>query len=144
MAGKLWNRNQVEAVPLTELHLPSRQVRRLVERQITKLAASINRFDFIVPVLATEDGELITGTARAEAARRCGLEIIPVIRITHLSPKEIRAFRIADNRLVELGEWDEEKLAIELKELSALDLDFSLELIHPPKGPVRSRSIYSL
>lgn len=125
---RLWNRYQVEAVSIDDLRTPSRQLRRHAERQIVKLSAGIERFGFNVPPLATIEGELITGVARVEAARRLGLKVVPVIRITDLSPEEIRAFRIADNRLAELAQWDDEQIAIELKDLSELKLDFSLEL----------------
>jgi DNA modification methylase len=122
------NHLQVEMIGLELLRAPSRQLRRQAERKLVKLMASMKRFGFIVPILITPGHELITGVARVEAARRLNLKHVPAISIHGLSEAEIRAFRIADNRLVELGEWDEENLALELRELSTLDLDFSLEL----------------
>lgn len=125
---RLSNHPRIEMVNPANLTNSSRLLRQHSERQLVKLEASIRRFGFLVPVLATAGCELITGGARLEAARRAGMDAIPVIRIDHLTEAEIRAFRIADNRLAELGEWNEEHLAIELKELLELDLDFSIEL----------------
>lgn len=125
---KLWNGYQVEAWPIEGLHASSRQVRRHGERQLAKLGASIDRFSFLLPALAKPDGELISGVARVEAARRLDMKFVPVICITHLSDVEIRAFRLADNRIAELAEWEPEALALELRDLTDIDLDFSIEL----------------
>ncbi len=95
---------------------------------MTKLSASIEQFGFIVPVLVDEHLKVVAGQARLDAARRIGLATVPAIRLSHLTESQIRAFRIADNRLAELGTWNEQALGLELRELSFLDLDFSLEL----------------
>jgi ParB-like chromosome segregation protein Spo0J len=78
--------------------------------------------------LVDREGRIIARHARAEAARRLGLAKVPTIAIHHLSDAQIRAFRIADNRLAELAQWDEQALAIELKALSELDLSFDVEI----------------
>jgi DNA modification methylase len=96
--------------------------------QIGKLTANINVFGMIVPVLVDNEHNVVAGHARVEAAIRAGLRSIPTILIDHLTPAQLRAFSIADNRLHDLGEWNEVELANELKALSALDLDFSMEL----------------
>lgn len=67
--------------------------------QIQRLAASIARFSFVVPVLIDGDGEIIAGHARVEAAKQLGLKRVPCIRVGHLSRAEQRAYRLADNRL---------------------------------------------
>ena len=124
----LSNHLQVEMMKLELLRAPARQLRRHGESHLSKMVACIKRFGFIVPVLIAPDNELITGVARVEAARRLALKFVPVIRVNTLSTEEVRAFRIADNRLAELAEWDEHQLALEFKELLELNLDFSLEL----------------
>ena len=56
------------------------------------------------------------------------METVPTIQVKHLTPERKRAFMLADNRLAELAEWDDELLAIELKELSSLEIDFDFEV----------------
>ena len=95
-------------------------------RQIKQIARSIERFGFVNPVLADATGQIIAGHGRVEAAKQLGLTSVPVLRIEHLSPAEIRAYTLADNRLAEKAGWDQEMLAIELQGL--IDLDFEVEL----------------
>lgn len=87
------------------------------ERQIVELMAGIRRFGFGAVILARPDGEVIAGHARLEAAKRLGFDAVPV-RSIDLSESEARALGLADNRLGELGEWDEAAL---LKILDVLD-----------------------
>src|SRR5690242_5531246 len=101
-APKRWNGYQVDSWAIEDLRPPSRQVRRHEERQVAKLAAIIDRFGFLVPLLVTPDGELITGTARVEAARKLGWKSVPAICVEGKSPAEIRMLRLADNRASEL------------------------------------------
>jgi len=115
-------------------------------KQIAKLATSIRRFGLNQPILLAEDLTIIAGHGRVLAAKSLGLEVVPTITLKHLSPTERRAYLIADNRLAELSTWSIEALAAELQDLSALDLDFDLEitgfegaeldrLIDPPPVP---------
>jgi hypothetical protein len=69
---------------------------------------------------------LLPATAEIEAAKLLGLTDVPVVRVSHLSPAEQRAFAIADNRLAELAAWDHDTLAIELQSL--VELDFAVEV----------------
>ena len=96
--------------------------------QIRKLANSIDTFGFNVPVLVDAALNVIAGHGRLAACRALGLVEVPTLCLDHLSPAELRAFMIADNRLTELAQWDDRRLAQQLKELSLLGLDFSLEL----------------
>ena len=96
------------------------------KRQLTKLAASIAEFGFVVPVLIDGQNSLIAGHGRLQAATKLSLEVIPCIRIEHLSEAQKRAFILADNRLTELASWDSKLLASELQFLS--DLEFDIEL----------------
>ncbi len=79
------------------------------------------------PVLVDDNGGIIAGHGRVEAAKLIGMTAVPVRRLSHLSEEERRAYVIADNRLAELAGWDPEILAIELQAL--IDLDFDVELI---------------
>jgi DNA modification methylase len=72
-------------------------------------------------------GNVLAGHARLEAAQRLGMRKVPVICLDHLSAEQARAFRLADNRLSEMSSWNEQLLTVQLKELSAVKLDFDLE-----------------
>jgi DNA modification methylase len=111
-----------------ELRPYERNPRKHPPKQIEKLKASIQEFGFLIPVLVDRDDHIIAGHARIEAARLLGLATVPTIGIHHLSEAQVRAFRIADNRLAELAQWDEQALAIELKALGDLDLNFDVEI----------------
>jgi ParB-like chromosome segregation protein Spo0J len=68
------------------------------------------KFGSNVPCMVADDGELIGGNGRVLAATMLGLKDVPVIWLSHLDEAERRAYRIADNKLAELGEWDEARL----------------------------------
>jgi len=87
-------------------------------RQIKQIAASIAEFGFINPVLIDGADEIVAGHARVVASISLGMTDVPTVRVGHLSPAQIRAYVIADNRLAENAGWDRELLALELKELS--------------------------
>lgn len=109
---------KVELWPLDRLRPYESNPRRHPERQLEQLAASITRFGFVDPILVDGDAGILAGHGRLEAARRLGLERVPVIRLDHLGPDERRAVRVAHNRLGELSTWDRDLLAGELSELS--------------------------
>src|SRR5216684_847800 len=110
-----------------ELTLNPRNPRLHSLRQTRQIARSIEAFGFIVPILVDSDLQVIAGHGRVLAARQLGLERVPTIRLEHLTDAQAKAFMIADNRLTENSTWDERLLAEQLRELSVLDLDFSLE-----------------
>jgi len=97
-------------------------------KQIHQIAASMRQFGFVSPVLLGDDNTIIAGHGRVAAAKLIGTQMVPTVRLSHLSPAERKAYAIADNRLAELSGWDDELLAIELKSLADLDLDFDLEI----------------
>lgn len=91
------------------------------EQQILKLAASMREFGFAVPILIDETGTIVAGHARVEAARRLGVPEVPVIVANHWTDAQVRAFRLADNRLTELATWDQNALALEISAIIELD-----------------------
>lgn len=95
------------------------------EAQISKIAASIQEFGFLNPVVMG-DGVIIAGHARVAAAMKLGLKQVPVLDASYLTEAQRRAFVIADNRLAEDGEWDDAKLRAELHDLQKAGLDLSL------------------
>ena len=77
-------------------------------------------------MLIADDGEIVAGHGRVAAAKLLGIETVPVVRLSHLSEAERRAYVIADNKLALNAGWDREMLAIELQGL--VDLDVEIEL----------------
>ncbi|MBC7767216.1 MAG: site-specific DNA-methyltransferase [Phycisphaerales bacterium] len=124
-APKLRHALKVEQVAISSVRPRSRNPRRHSEAQIAKIMDSILEFGFTAPLLVTENGEIIGGHGRHQAALRLGLTHIPIIRLTGLSDAQIRALVIADNQLAALSSWDEDLLA---SELEALVLDDSFEV----------------
>jgi DNA modification methylase len=102
--------------------------RRHSRKQLKQIAESIKVFDFIVPVLIDCDGKIVCGHGRTQAAAALGMREVPTICLEHLSPAQIRAYMIADNKLTENASWDDRLLAEQLRDLSLLGLDFSLEV----------------
>lgn len=98
------------------------------KKQVKQIAASIQEFGFNVPVLIDEQNRIIAGHGRVLAAKQLGMAEVPTIAIDHLTDAQRRAFIIADNKLTENSSWNNEMLALEFKELGALDLSFALEI----------------
>lgn len=93
------------------------------------VAESIERFGWQQPIVVDRDGVIVVGHTRYEAAKRLGLETVPVKVADGLSPEKVRAYRLADNKVGELATWDDGKLEAELDalgdELDGLDFDMS-------------------
>ncbi len=111
----------------SSLRADPRNPRKHKTRQLKLLAKSIRSFGFVVPLLVDKDNQIIAGHARLEAAKLIGLDRVPILRLDHLSPTQAQALLIADNRLSELSSWDAELLAVHMKELSVVNLDFDIE-----------------
>jgi ParB-like chromosome segregation protein Spo0J len=94
-------------------------------KQIRQIAASIKEFGFINPILTDGANGIIAGHARVEAATLIGMSDVPTVRVDHLTPAQIRAYVIADNRLAENAGWDRALLTLELQELS-VELNFDV------------------
>jgi len=87
--------------------------------QVAQIAASMVEFGWTNPVLIDTHGTIVAGHGRVMAARKLGMETIPCIRLGHLSPAQVRAYVIADNKLALNAGWDEELLVSELKSIQA-------------------------
>lgn len=111
----------IEYRPTAALTAYKNNPRKHPEKQLVKLAASISEFGFAMPVLIDEENTIIAGEARVEAARRLGMTEVPVIVAHHWSAAQVRAYRLADNKLATLAEWNKEALAIELASIIELD-----------------------
>jgi len=113
---------EITYLPIERLRPSENNARTHSKKQLKQIARSIERFGFVNPVLISDDGEIIAGHGRVEAAKLLGLRQVPAVRLSNLSAAERRAYIIADNRLAERAGWDREVLAGELKGL--LDLQF--------------------
>lgn len=111
----------IEYRPIDSLTPYSNNPRKHPERQLVKLAASIAEFGLVMPVLIDEDGVIIAGEARVAAAKRLDLSEVPVIIAHQWSKAQVRAYRLADNKLAELATWDADALAIELAAIIEMD-----------------------
>jgi DNA modification methylase len=104
----------------------ARNPRTHSDAQVAKIAASIVEYGWTNPVLVDGDNGVIAGHGRLAAARKLGLDEVPVIELAHLTPAQKRAYVISDNRLALDAGWDEELLALELAELSEAGYDLAL------------------
>lgn len=86
------------------------------------VAESIKNFGFKVPIIIDADGVIVAGHTRKRAAEYLGLKTVPCIVADDLTPEQIKAFRLADNKTAEFATWDMEKLDSELLALGALDM----------------------
>ncbi|OQB78641.1 MAG: Modification methylase DpnIIB [Planctomycetes bacterium ADurb.Bin126] len=100
---------------------------RINDQAVDAVAASLKEFGFRQPIVIDADGVIIAGHTRWKAARKLGLAKVPVHVATDLSPEQVKAYRIADNKSGELAEWDLEILPIELAELR--DGGFDMQLL---------------
>ncbi len=87
---------------------------------VDKVAASIKEFGFKVPIVIDKKGVIVAGNTRLKAAKKIGLEEVPCIIANDLTPEQIKAFRLADNKVAEFSEWDMDLL---MAELDNIDID---------------------
>ncbi len=85
------------------------------DKAVDAVANSIKSFGFKVPVIIEPDGTIVAGHTRVKASKKLGLDEVPCIIASDLSPDQLKAFRIADNKTAELADWDLDKLVDELK-----------------------------
>ena len=116
---------KIEMWPLAKIK-PYEKNPRKNEGAIDAVAKSIQEFGFRVPIVVDGEGVVIAGHTRLKAAEKLGLDKAPVHVARELSPDQVRALRIADNKLHELSSWDMNLLPIELADLQGVDFDLSL------------------
>jgi site-specific DNA-methyltransferase (adenine-specific) len=97
------------------------------DNAVDKVAASIKEFGFKVPIVIDKENVIVTGHTRLKAANKLGIDTVPCVVADDLSEAQIKAFRIADNRVSEEAEWDFELLEVELESLA--ELDFNIDEI---------------
>jgi DNA modification methylase len=115
-----------EIVPIDSLTPYPGNARTHDDRQTSKIGASITRFGWTHAILTDEHGVIVAGHGRWLAAKQIGCAEVPIRRLSHLTKDDLRAYRLADNRLAELAGIDKKLLAGELEYLSSIELDFDI------------------
>ena len=117
---------EIRHVPIDALKGYRQHARKHSKRQRRVMERLLREFGFLMPILIDGVGNVIAGHLRLIVAKALGYTKVPVIRITHLTPAQVRALRIADNRLAELGEWDRDALACEFQALTEIEYDVEM------------------
>jgi DNA modification methylase len=117
MQIEMWNIDRVKPYPGNP---------RQNDAAVDAVAGSIKEFGFRQPIVVDDEGVIICGHTRFKAAQKLGLETVPVHVAKDLSPAQIKAYRIADNKTSDLATWDFELLPIELTALQGMDFDIGL------------------
>lgn len=95
---------------------------------VDAVASSIREFGFTVPVVVDGDGVVVAGHTRLKAALKLGMDKVPVITRKDMTPQQVRSFRLVDNKVSELAQWDYEALALELEEIDMDMAQFGFEI----------------
>jgi DNA modification methylase len=120
---------QISFLAIADLSPAPHNPRKHSRAQIRAIARSIETFGFNAPILVDRNRQIIAGHGRYEAAKLNGHTQVPVIFLDHLTDTQAKAYMLADNKLTDRSTWDDAKVAIQLKELSDLALDFDIEAI---------------
>lgn len=116
---------KIQHLPTDQLIAYVQNVKQHPDSQIDKLVSSIAEFGFTVPLIIDQHNVVIAGHGRLAAALKMQLAKVPCIVRDDLSPAQIKAYRIADNKLAE-SPWDADALRLELEQLAELDFDLTL------------------
>src|SRR5882672_2183107 len=115
----------IELRPIASIR-PYENNPRINDQAVDVVAASIREFGFRQPIVVDVDGVIIVGHVRYKAALKLGLEKVPVHVAKDLTPEQVKALRIADNKTADLSDWNYDLLPIELSELQGMNYDLSL------------------
>ena len=95
------------------------------DEAVTYLVESISSFGFKQPIVVDKDGVIVAGHTRFKAAKQLGMTEVPCVVADDLTPEQIKAFRLADNKVGEIATWDFELLHLELDDLEDFEIDMS-------------------
>ena len=113
----------------TDILIPYEDNPRKNDQAVDNVANSIREFGFKVPIVIDASGVVIAGHTRLKAAKKLGLETVPCIVADDLTEEQVKAFRLADNKVSEAAQWDEDLLRKELDEIIGIDMsDFGFEI----------------
>jgi ParB-like chromosome segregation protein Spo0J len=121
-----WPADKIERWPLERLIPYACNARTHSAEQINQIAASIREWGWTNPILVSEDGTIIAGHGRVSGAQRLGLRKVPVMIASGWTDAQVRAYRLADNRLALNAGWDQALLAVEIAELQQVGFDLEL------------------
>lgn len=111
--------------PINEV-IPYEKNPRINDNAVPAVMKSIEEFGFKVPIVIDKNGTIVTGHTRLKAAKKLGMKTVPCIVADDLTPEQIKAFRLADNKVAEAAEWDMELLNEELDGIVDIDMsDFN-------------------
>lgn len=113
--------------PLGEIRPYGRNAKKHDAKQVANVAESIRQYGFVQPIVVDGDGVIVIGHCRYAAAKKLGMATVPVVRVDELTPEQVDALRIVDNKTNE-SPWDIELLMEDLPrlDLDAFDFDFAL------------------
>lgn len=114
---------KLQQVAIDKLVPYARNAKTHDEEQVAKIAASIQEFGFLSPILIDEQYNIVAGHGRVLAAKALGMDKVPAVFLEGLTEAQRRAYIIADNRLTELGGWDMETVRSELEALESEGFD---------------------
>ena len=124
---------KIEWVPIEQLKPSPRNARTHSKKQIKQIAQSIERFGFLNPILVDENLYTLAGHGRKDGAELLGWPKVPIVRITHLTEDEKRAYVLADNQIATKAGWNYEFLQIELQGLIERGFDINLTGFEAPE-----------
>ena len=120
---------------------PYEQNPRINDNAVDAVAASIKEFGFKVPLVIDSAGVIVAGHTRHKAAKKLGLQKVPCIVADDLTPEQVKAFRLADNKVGELATWNTELEFLELSELDKIGIDMSLFGFEPIQNTDRGEVV---
>jgi ParB-like chromosome segregation protein Spo0J len=121
-----WPADKVERRKVKDRVPYAKNARTHSEEQIEQIAHAIEQWGWTVPCLVDEKGGLIAGHGRVLAAKKLGLDEVPVVVARGWSAAQKRAYVLADNKLTENGGWDDDLLKVEIGELQGEGFDLTL------------------
>ena len=118
----------VKNIPIKEIVPYAKNAKKHDKRQIDNVAESIRQYGFVQPVVIDRDGVIVIGHCRVLAAEKLGMEAVPCVCVDDLTPEQVNALRLVDNKTNE-SDWDMDLLSMELPEvdLSAFDFDWDFQ-----------------
>lgn len=118
----------IKNIPLEEIH-PYEKNPRKNDKAVKSVAASIREFGFLVPMVIDSKNEIVAGHTRYKAAKELGLKTVPCVIAEELTEDQIKAFRLADNKVAEAAEWDMDLLAMELEAIAMPMEEFGFDVV---------------
>jgi hypothetical protein len=118
----------IQTLPLKDIHPYARNPRKNAEA-VKGVAASIRAFGFLVPLVIDQNHEIVAGYTRYSATQSLGMKEVPCVIADELTEDQIKAFRLADNKVGEMAKWDMDLLPLELQEIMMPMTDFGFQVI---------------